>query len=104
MGGKLFRQEFSIVRPLREYDFGGSKGKKLELLSDLKAAIDRGDIRLPRTGVWSELRRQILGYKLEDKKLETDLLMALALAVRHATRNPTNPVAHPRFSYFGGSD
>ena len=104
MGGKLFRQEFSIIRPLREFDFGGSKGKKLELLSDLKAAIDRGSIRLPRTGVWAELRRQILGYKLEDKKLETDLLMAFALAVRHATRNPSNPVANPRFSYFGGSD
>jgi len=104
MGGKLFRQEFSIIRPLREYDFGGAKGKKLELLSDLKAAIDRGNLKLPKTGTWSELRRQILGYKLDDKKLETDLLMALALAVRHATRNPANPVANPHFSYFGGSD
>ena len=103
MGGKMFRQEFSIIKPLREYDFAGTKAKKLELLSDLKAAIDRGDLRLPRGGHWDLLRRQLLGYKLEDKKLETDLLMALALAVRHAIRNPTNPVANPTFEYFGAA-
>lgn len=101
MGGKMFRQEFSIIKPLREFDFAGTKAKKLELLSDLKAAIDRGDLKLPRGGHWDLLRRQLLGYKLEDKKLETDLLMALALAVRHATRNPANPVANPTFEYFG---
>jgi len=48
-----------------------------------------------------ELRRQLLGYKLDDKKLETDAVMALALSVRHATRNPSNPVQNPVFSYFG---
>ena len=100
-GGKLFRQEFSIIKPLRDYDFGGTRAKKLELLGDLKAVIDRGQLKIPRSGVWMELRRQLLGYKLDDKKLETDAVMALALSVRHATRNPSNPVEKPVFSYFG---
>jgi len=100
-GGKLFRQEFNIIKPLRDYDFGGTRAKKLELLGDLKAVIDRGQLKLPRKGVWMEVRRQLLGYKLDDKKLETDAVMALALAVRHATRNPSNPVEKPVFSYFG---
>lgn len=101
MGGKMFRQEFSIIRPLREYDFAGTKAKKLELLSDLKAVIDRGDIRLPKRGLWAQLRRQILGYKLDDKKLDTDLVMALALAVRHAVRNSGGMEANPTFKYYG---
>jgi hypothetical protein len=101
MGGKMFRQEFSIVRPLREYDFAGTKAKKLELLSDLKAVIDRGDLKLPRHGIWLQVRRQLLGYKLDDKKLETDLVMALALAVRWATRHSGDSVANPTLRYFG---
>jgi hypothetical protein len=100
-GGKLFRQEFSIIKPLRDYDFGGTRAKKLELLADLKAVIDRQQLKFPRSGAWMELRRQLLGYKLDDKKLETDAVMALALSVRHATRNPSNPVEKPMFSYFG---
>lgn len=100
-GGKLFRQEFSVVRPLRDFDFGGTRAKKLELLGDLKAVIDREQLKLPRTGAWMEVRRQLMGYKLDDKKLETDAVMALALSVRHATRNPSNPVERPVFSYFG---
>ena len=100
-GGKLFRQEFSIIKPLRDYDFGGTRAKKLELLADLKAVIDRQQLKFPRSGAWMELRRQLLGYKLDDKKLETDAVMALALSVRHATRNPSNPVQNPVFSYFG---
>jgi hypothetical protein len=101
LGGKLFRQEFSVIRPLRDFDFGGTKAKKLELLGDLKAVIDRKQLKLPRKGAWMELRRQLLGYKLDDKKLETDAVMALALAVRHSTRNPSNPLEKPHFSYFG---
>jgi len=104
LGGKLFRQEFSIIRPLRDFDFAGTKAKKLELLSDLKAAIDRGDVVLPSGGIWTEVRRQLLGYKLDDKRLEQDAVMALAIAVRHALRNPANPVADPTFEYFGASD
>ena len=104
LGGKLFQQEFSIIKPLRTFDFAGTKAKKLNLLSDLKAIIDRGDLHLPRSAAWLEVRRQLLGYKLDDRKIEQDAVMALAMAVRHASRNPAVPLENPMFDYFGGSD
>ncbi len=104
MGGRLFQQEFSMIRPLRGTDFGGTKAKKVEMLNDLKAVIDKGQLEFPRIGVWMELRKQLLAYKLEDRKLETDAVMALAIAVRHALRNPEKPVENPVFSYYGASD
>ena len=55
-------------------------------------------------GPWDELRRQLLIYKLDDKKLEQDAVMALAIAVRHALRNPEKGVENPSFTYFGASD
>lgn len=101
MGGKMFKQEFSVIRPLRDFDFAGTKAKKLQLLSDLKAVIDRGELRLPRQGrEWADLRRQLLGYKLDDKRIEQDAVMALAIAVRHAIRNPSSPSSGV-FDFFG---
>ena len=100
-GGKLFMQELSIIKPLRQVDFSGTKAKKLEILSDLKAMIDKEMIQFPRGGIWSELRRQLLGYKLEDRKLETDAVMALAVAVRHATRSFGSVSPDAAFTYFG---
>jgi len=104
LGGRLFQQEFSIIKPLRGFDFGGTKAKKVELLNDLKAVLDKGQIELPIGKAWDELRRQLLIYKLDDKKLEQDAVMALAIAVRHALRNPERPVNDPVFTYFGVSD
>jgi hypothetical protein len=101
MGGKMYRQEFSIIRPLREFDFAGTKAKKLELLADLRTVIDRREIELPSDGNWRDVRRQLLGYKLDDKKIEQDAVMTLAMAVRRAIRNPLNPVSNPSLSYFG---
>jgi len=104
LGGRLFQQEFSMIRPLRGFDFGGTKSKKVELLNDLKAVIDKEQIQFPIGGAWDELKRQLLIYKLDDKKLEQDAVMALAIAVRHALRNPEKGVEHPTFTYFGVSD
>jgi len=100
-GGKMFMQELSIIKPLRQVDFSGTKAKKLEILSDLKAMIDKEMIRFPKRGIWLELRRQLLGYKLEDRKLETDAVMALAVAVRHASRSAGTVDSDAKFSYFG---
>lgn len=102
MGGKMYRQEFSIIRPLRTFDFAGTKAKKLNLLANLKAVIDKGGIRLPRNGAyWPQVRRQLLGYKLDDKKIEQDAVMTLAMAVHHATRFPDAALIDPTFSYYG---
>ena len=104
LGGRLFQQEFSIIKPVRGFDFGGTKAKKLELLSDLKSVMDKKQLVMPRDGVWGDLRRQLLGYRLDDKKLEQDAVMALAMAVRQIVRNPENPVKNPVFSYYGEND
>ncbi len=104
LGGRLFRQEFNVIKPLRGYDFGGTKSKKLALLSTLKAMMDHGTLVIPRGQPWDDLRRQLLSYKLMDKKLETDAVMALALAVWYAARNPEKPVQDPVFTYYGASD
>lgn len=100
-GGKMFAQELSIIKPLRQVDFAGTKSKKLEILSDLKTIIDKEMIKFPKSGIWLELRRQLLGYKLEDRNLETDAVMALAVAVRHAMRSAGETVAEAKFNYFG---
>lgn len=100
MGGKMFRQEFSGIRPLLDFDFGGKAAQKAELLADLRAVLDKKQVALPRSGrFWGELRRQLLGYRLDDKKLTTDAVMALALAVRYAIRNPTTP-SDRKFEFF----
>ena len=104
LGGRLFRQEFSIIKPLRGYDFGGTKAKKLNLLATLKSMLDKKMIVIPRGQPWDDLRRQLFSYKLNDKKLTTDAVMALALAAWHASRNPEQPVKDPAFTYYGGSD
>ena len=58
-------------------------------------------IVFPRRGIWLELRRQLLGYKLDDRKLETDAVMALAVAVRHAARSASESVKDAEFNFFG---
>ena len=100
-GGKMFMQELSIIKPLRQVDFSGTKAKKLEILSDLKAMLDKSILKFPKRGIWLELRRQLLGYKLDDRKLETDAVMALAVAVRHAARSAGVSVKDAEFNYFG---
>jgi hypothetical protein len=101
MGGKMAKQEFSIISPLRDFDFAGTKSKKLNLLSDLHAALDKGMLKLPRSGgAWGDLRRQLLSYRLDDRKLTQDAVMALAMAVHHALRNSGEGVP-PVFRFFG---
>ncbi len=39
-----------MIRPLRGFDFGGTKAKKVELLNDLKAVIDKGQVEFPIGG------------------------------------------------------
>ena len=51
-----------------------------------------------------KLRRQLMSYKLDDKKIEQDAVMALAIAVRYAIRNTGGSLDNPMFNYFGGSD
>ena len=88
-GGKQMHEELSGIPGLRKVEFGGSAMTKLRLLMDLKSVIENGRIRFPATGIWLELRRQLLAYRIPDRKIETDAVMALAIAVKLALRTPS---------------
>jgi hypothetical protein len=74
------------ISPLRSVEFGGTRKAKIRLLTDLKGLIEQGRLRFPRVGPWLELRRQLLAYVLDDRKIEQDAVMALAVAVKQLMR------------------
>lgn len=82
MGGKVFKEALSDLHPFRGVEFGGVKSRKMKLLTDLKGYIEKGWLRFPKKGVWLDLRRQLLAYRIDDSRLKTDAVMALAVAVR----------------------
>jgi hypothetical protein len=86
MGGKVFRQMLGGIHPLRNVEFGGTKAKKMRMLTDLKGLIEQGRLRFPREGIWLDLRRQLMAYVLEDRRIEQDAVMALACAVKQVMR------------------
>jgi hypothetical protein len=100
-GGKMFRDLLPI--PVRMVEFGGTKAKKLSLLNQLKKVIEEGRLKLPKHGKWLGVRRQLLGYKLDDRKIEQDAVMALAVAVDVAKRNTGPSAEEVPFDFFGGS-
>jgi len=103
-GGKVFRSMLQGISPLTSVEFGGRRSQKLRILSNLRSALDNGRLVMPRHGVWLQLRRQLLGYKLNDRKLVQDAVMALAVALYVAQRMVganENPVA---FDYFRGAN
>jgi hypothetical protein len=83
MGGHMFRDllDQSIPGGIRSVEFGGTTQKKRKLLDNLRTMLDKGWLQMPRSGIWLEVRRQLLGYKLDDGNIETDAVMALAVAV-----------------------
>jgi hypothetical protein len=66
---------------LEGYNFAGSSGNKLTLLVQLQTAIQNRELVFP---YHRELVDQLLHYQLEDKKLATDAVFGLALAVKAA--------------------
>jgi hypothetical protein len=101
-GGKTFKDLLRGLHPFRGIEFGGVRSRKLRMLLDLKSLIEKGRVVFPRTGLWLILRRQLLGYRLDDKKLDTDAVMALAIAVSEVMRQPTDVAKDATFDYFTG--
>lgn len=100
-GGKMFREALEREIPtVRSIEFGGSLQKKRKLLGDLRTMIDTGRIRFPRSGPWLQVRRQLLGYKLDDKSIEQDAVMALACLVAEARRTPGDASDYVEFNAF----
>jgi hypothetical protein len=82
-------------------EFGGTVQKKRKLLGDLRTLIDEGRLILPRTGIWLLVRRQLLGYKLEDRGIEQDAVMALVCAVHLLRRTSDGSDIAGDFDLYG---
>jgi hypothetical protein len=88
-GGKMFREAIEQYVPnLTNVEFGGTIQKKRMLLGDLRTIIDEGRLLLPREGLWLQVRKQLLAYRLDDRKIEQDAVMALVCAVYLLRRTP----------------
>lgn len=88
-GGKMFREALDQSIPnITNVEFGGTTQKKRMLLGDLRTIIDEGRLLLPREGAWAQVRKQLLNYKLDDRKIEQDAVMALVCAVHLMRRTP----------------
>jgi hypothetical protein len=102
-GGKLFREALDEVVPnVYNVEFGGTSQRKKKLLGDLRTVIDSGKLHLPNHGIWKGVRRQLLGYKLEDRGIEQDAVMALVCAVYLLRRAPADGVPSIPFDLSGG--
>lgn len=86
LGGKMFKTELAnlVPRP-RGYDFGGLSKKKLEILTTLRLILDKGQIQIP--GTLLAMKQELKDYKRTDAKLDTDSVMAMALAAYMAERS-----------------
>jgi hypothetical protein len=101
-GGKMFREALDFEVPnVTNVEFGGTAQKKKRLLGDLRTLIDEGRLILPRTGIWLLVRRQLLGYKLEDRGIEQDAVMALVCAVHLLRRTSDGSEVTGDFDLFG---
>lgn len=81
-GGKMFREALDQEVPnVTNVEFGGTIQKKRKLLGDLRTIIDEGRLLLPKDGIWAQVRKQLLNYRLEDRGIETDAVMALVCAI-----------------------
>jgi predicted RNase H-like nuclease len=71
------------------------------LLGDLRTLIDEGRLLLPKEGTWAQVRKQLLAYKQDDRKIEQDAVMALVCAVHLLRRTPVDGRASVEFALNG---
>lgn len=101
MGGKIFKNELAGLSSFRAVEFGGTRNRKVKMLLDLKGLLEQGKLHFPRSGPWLKLRRGLLGYQLEDRFIETDDVMSLAVAVKVMLGHSVTGVDEEPVNIFG---
>lgn len=96
MGGKMIRERLTDagVFDIKNIEFGGrtqTKGKR-KVMADMRSVIDSGKLRLPRSGPWLGLRKQLLSYRVDITKPKDDGIMALGCAIQQGLRYGGFPV------------
>ena len=84
MGGKIVKQLLGDLRPSRPMDFSGTSKLKTDVFGNLRAALLSGDLLIPDS--LTGLKREVLNYKLDDKKIRQDRVFALAGAAWIASK------------------
>ena len=92
MGGVQLKQLLSGISPSRPLNFGGPKAK-IDMLTNLRAAMSTKQLLLPKT--WHRVEREIVNYRLDDKKIQQDCVMSLAGAAQLAVRGFSGVQSRP---------
>jgi hypothetical protein len=103
LGGHMFRELIEEHIPIRSVEFGGVTQVKRKMLSDLRTAIDEGRIIMPTGGDWREAWNQLLNYRLLDRKIEQDLVMALAIIAKLLRSAPISSNEPPTDFKYGSA-
>jgi hypothetical protein len=85
MGGHMFRELVEKEIPtIVSVEFGGNTLVKKKMLSNVKTMLDKNEIIMPRTegSDWLIGRRELAGYKLLDRSIQQDFVMALVCVVK----------------------
>lgn len=85
LGGTYIKQLLVRLSPQKPLNFGGSGQVKLDVLTNLRALLLRGELIMPNS--MAGLKSEVLSYRLDDKKLVQDRVMALAGAAWVATKS-----------------
>lgn len=81
MGGAMLKQQLAGISPRRGINLAGP-ATKVNMLTNLRTAINTGMIQLPRA--WSQVLREHLNYRLPDTKIRQDTVMANGSAAQVA--------------------
>jgi hypothetical protein len=82
----------SNIRPARPINFAGPRAK-IDMLTNLRGALASKKILLPKS--WIRLQRELLNYRLDDKKIKQDCVMALAGAAELSLRGFSGVQSRP---------
>lgn len=93
MGGAIVKQMLTGLTPQKAINFGGQSKVKLDILANLRDALNKGDLIIPDAMVG--LKREILNYRLKDEKLQQDRVIALAIGAWIAAKGFSGVFAAP---------
>lgn len=93
MGGAMFNDLLKGIKPKIGMNLGGSARVKTQALADLRASMSRLEIVWPED--WLTLKKEIMGYRLEDKHLRQDCVMTATGALWVARMGASNMKKRP---------
>ncbi len=91
-GGAIFRQLLRGLQPQHPLNFAGPRAK-IDALTNLKGVLQKGQLLIPQS--WVVAQREILNYRLDDKKITNDIVSALSGAAQIAAKRGSGEPSRP---------